>query len=322
VLTVTLDVTNRKAYLQNQNAYTRHETLTPATAELFGLGADSTPNDALAFLGKYNLHWWKMRGYGAHYETLVQSNDETCTISVPSSSGADFYYSSSITISQTDGKISLVNPQSFHVEWGQGSYDKAIGKYVCRNAYQNVDSVLKFDKDVTYSAYGSDSSLVTTFKGGVQTIIGVYVEETTDWQFVYSEDSEAYPKSGVVNGFEYQYLGIPFDNAVTAPKIATGSYIGTGVYGASNPNRLTFDFVPKIWGFYAAEGGGVHVAQAATMLVWGANGSWLIGRADSPVDIITTVLSYSGNTVSFYSTQGSYAQNNNQGYIYYYFAIG
>lgn len=30
-----------------------------------------------------------------------------------------------------------------------------------------------------------------------------------------------------------------------AAKIATGSYVGTGTYGASNPCSLTFDFVPR-----------------------------------------------------------------------------
>ena len=29
-------------------------------------------------------------------------------------------------------------------------------------------------------------------------------------------------------------------------KIQTGSYVGTGTYGASNPCSLTFDFVPKL----------------------------------------------------------------------------
>lgn len=30
------------------------------------------------------------------------------------------------------------------------------------------------------------------------------------------------------------------------PKIQTGSYVGTGLYGESNPNSLTFNFTPKI----------------------------------------------------------------------------
>ena len=34
--------------------------------------------------------------------------------------------------------------------------------------------------------------------------------------------------------------------ADATPKIVTGSYVGTGSYGASNPNTLTFDFAPKL----------------------------------------------------------------------------
>ena len=35
--------------------------------------------------------------------------------------------------------------------------------------------------------------------------------------------------------------------------VAIGSYVGTGVCGADNPNSITFDFEPKmVWVFYAA----------------------------------------------------------------------
>lgn len=34
-------------------------------------------------------------------------------------------------------------------------------------------------------------------------------------------------------------------------RIATGSYTGTGTYGASNPCSVTFDFVPKFFALYA-----------------------------------------------------------------------
>ena len=33
--------------------------------------------------------------------------------------------------------------------------------------------------------------------------------------------------------------------AQEATRIETGTYVGTGMYGADNPNSLTFDFVPK-----------------------------------------------------------------------------
>ena len=76
-----------------------------------------------------------------------------------------------------------------------------------------------------------------------------------DWEFLQSFDRDAYPDSGEQDGYEYQYLGVPFENAVTAPKIATGSYTGTGTYGSSNPNSLTFEFDPKIVFVYHAISG-------------------------------------------------------------------
>jgi len=53
LLTVTLDVDNRKAYLQNQNGFTKAETLTPATASLFGLGAEAVPDDVFGKIGAF-----------------------------------------------------------------------------------------------------------------------------------------------------------------------------------------------------------------------------------------------------------------------------
>ena len=37
-----------------------------------------------------------------------------------------------------------------------------------------------------------------------------------------------------------------FDDAESKAKIEVGSYVGTGTYGSSNPNTLTFGFEPKI----------------------------------------------------------------------------
>ena len=63
--------------------------------------------------------------------------------------------------------------------------------------------------------------------------------------YVHSADANEYPDGENLDGYYYVYKGIPLENAVSGPKIATGSYTGTGTYGVSNPNSLTFDFVPK-----------------------------------------------------------------------------
>ena len=65
--------------------------------------------------------------------------------------------------------------------------------------------------------------------------------------YVHSTDRTAYPDTGELNGFSYEYVGIPFENMPNMPvKIETGSYVGTGAVGSSNPNSLTFSFVPKL----------------------------------------------------------------------------
>lgn len=219
--------------------------LQDVTASLFGLNAYAVPDDLFSLLGKYNLHWWRMRGYGAHYETFIQESSNTTTLTSPDSSKTYYYFSDSIALSQTDGKISLVNPSSDYAEWGHYPFDKFAGKYVSRGSYENLDSVMKYGKDISISTSGTGSSIKTIITGERQTIAGGFVEETGAWQYIQSQDSEAYPKSGIVDNFEYQYLGIPFQNAVTAPKLATGSYKGTGTYGSSNPVKITCGFKPK-----------------------------------------------------------------------------
>ena len=80
-----------------------------------------------------------------------------------------------------------------------------------------------------------------------------FVDGIGPWEYVQSNDRKAYPDSGIVEGVEYQYLGIPFANIVTAPTIVTGSYVGTGTHGASNPNHITLAEPFKILCIYGMQ---------------------------------------------------------------------
>lgn len=73
-----------------------------------------------------------------------------------------------------------------------------------------------------------------------------WIDGIGDWEYIQSSDRDAYPDSGTQDGYEYQFLGRPLDNAVTAPKIEMGSYVGTGKYGGGSPNSLTIDAGTKI----------------------------------------------------------------------------
>lgn len=102
------------------------------------------------------------------------------------------------------------------------------------------------------------------------------------------------------------------------PQIATGSYTGTGTYGASNPNSLTFEFEPKILLVLSndATGGmlGIRAAQKATTGL-----ATYQGRDN---------IAFNQNVVSWYYIDGGnsstypYIQMNQASMSYYYIAIG
>lgn len=176
--------------------------LKDATAALFGLGTGAVPDDVLAFLGKYNQHWWRRR-----------------------------------------------------------------------------------------------SALVTD-----------------DWVYLTSADRNAYP-DGIDYEDEYEYLGIPFGNAVTAPTVETGSYKGTGTYGRSNPNSLTFDSIPL---FVLIFGG----TRGAMLLPTGSIGANLyISTVSGISNLLPLTVSLSDTTVSWYSSEDAYQQANVSDVTFQYVAI-
>ena len=100
-------------------------------------------------------------------------------------------------------------------------------------------------------------------------------------------------------------------------RIATGSYTGTGTYGASNPCSLTFNFVPKLVAIVCDSSGSIY--------------SYTILVHESPIGMDGTGLHVSwddvGKTVSWYTTESSssygpaYQLNHSRG-EYHYAAIG
>ena len=246
---------NMSGISQRGTALNKSNLLTDDTAALFGLDASAVPEAVFAFLGKYNQHWWKRTVdtplYG--YQEVKTSKTYLNIVDI-NYNGEAIEYSDKITISQTDGTITLSSPASMTMSVSSSSSNLStlrtkmstlLGKYfifknVCYFAPANASYEVSTEEDEdgyeTAYSYFSNIYTVTSVlynceKGAVDT--------------VYSNDRNAYPDSGSDGTYIYEYLGIPFENAVTAPKIATGSYVGTGTYGAGNPCSLTFDFAPK-----------------------------------------------------------------------------
>jgi hypothetical protein len=138
--------------------------------------------------------------------------------------------------------------------------------------------------------------------------------ETT---YVHSAERNAYPDSGTVDGLTYSYLGIPFEKTVTAPRVATGSYVGTGTYGSSNKTSITFDFVPKVVFISPKD---THTYNAFPYIV--GNTRFYLQQGSTTV---SNAVTWSGTKMSWYTiSSGASAESqcNTSGTTYYYVAIG
>lgn len=103
-------------------------------------------------------------------------------------------------------------------------------------------------------------------------------------------------------------------------KIETGSYVGTGQYGSSHPNQLSFEFEPKAVFIYWISSGNANNAIAALFPEGavayrsaGGNGQWFY------TDVLNAT--FGSNDISWYGS-GIDAQMNRNAIRYGYVALG
>jgi hypothetical protein len=125
-------------------------------------------------------------------------------------------------------------------------------------------------------------------------------------------------------------LGLP------GAQIETGSYTGTGTYGSSNPNSLTFGFEPKMVIISTSSNGEINSNHGATFGIWaktGSNPSLMLvfdasnykgNKTGSASSWSWNAATLNGNTLSWYYTDSQRQLNNNGQYYmpYHYLAIG
>lgn len=104
-------------------------------------------------------------------------------------------------------------------------------------------------------------------------------------------------------------------------KIATGSYIGTGGYGTKNRKSLTFSAPPKLLAVMPASNTSIG-QRGGFIALHGILSSRAGGIMDDVVgDWGQLYYTWEGNTVTWYSPNNEYSQQNNKGMTYCYFAI-
>lgn len=164
-------------------------------------------------------------------------------------------------------------------------------------------------------SYGHDGSSNASDSYGIRPALvlpSTFEVYTDSFGNVHTEQ-EYEPKITDVLG---NLISIPADQIKDGVKIATGSYIGTGTYGASNPNSLTFAFEPKFLSIgLAKEFSDGYVIPNVNFLLM-SNGGFACksnGAIYGKVD---------GKTVYWYSGSSVDNQLNTNNYEFTYIAIG
>ena len=242
----TYDMERADRPLQEGTPLNKAILLKDATAALFGLGTDAVPDDVLSQISAFENNlgnmwvWGKAEpdylapgssiDYGAEWKPICSITNTSLYI----------YYSDSYTI--VNGKAVLTNPSSIAGKdfTGNVNYFKPpiIGKYIQlinSSTYpaEGYNEVYKqaSNGDFKYEAptsFGNYLTLLSNFQTMSGNIIG----------YVLTSTNAAPTESGYV----FKSMGQLGDKV----RIATGSYTGTGTYGANNPNSLTFAFEPKL----------------------------------------------------------------------------
>ena len=229
-----------------------------STKALFGLDNEAVPDDVLAWLGKYNQYWWKRRANSSHWavklgvlspyslgRTLNQYYDLTfnCSTEVSVDSSGTVSQAGTLTTISANyvsySKLAALRGLYFKPQYGGFGFDYNSKTYIA----VDTSEIYYVPPSANYVRTGNNPYYMGI---DAQLVGSEWIDVIGDWEYIQSSERNAYPDSGTQDGYEYQFLGRPLDNAVTAPKIKTGSYIGTGVYGSNNPNNLTIDVGTKM----------------------------------------------------------------------------
>ena len=190
------------------DAYTKSETLTSDTSQMFGL-SNGTPEQVMQYLGKYAQYWWKVQILG-HYEQVrtpgsgywygISRNNNT------------FYYSDETGNNRTEA--SLISPKTsifYGYEFDSTKHPELLGHYirVLSSSVVWVPSTTSFYNGANPSGSSPNTYL---YINSFETITYKYIE-TQFVGYVQSNNRNAYPDSGEQDGYNYTYLGVPLSNA-------------------------------------------------------------------------------------------------------------
>ena len=337
--------------------------LKDSTAALYGL-TDATPDDVFECIGKYNIYWWKkwIPSHAGIAEVRTNISSET---KVLERHARTIQYSYELNINQSTGEYSLKNPINLEISSTTSSSTAVVAEaqkivdhapcYIT-NLESDPSAIYYVPQGATAGNLGTDATIFGHIYGkdseyayiAFQTSATIKAQWVTtqsgiippsDPIYLQSTNRNAYPDGGTQDGYEYKYLGTPFENAATAAKVATVSYTGVGTYGENSRCALTFDFAP-VWVFlmtwYISGDSRFDKSQMAGDFLASSNTCSLympcvpttdsqyigFGGTSASSDNLYGKKSEDGKTITWYSTSSASEQCNTQGYTYCFVAIG
>ena len=326
----TFDLTRADQPTQEGTPLNKATLLKDTTAALFGLGTDAVPDDVLHLLSRFqsglgNEYLWKKINVAAGYYE-IQTLKDSIYIIESETKLYTFKYSDSITIDEV-GNLSLTNPLTFTATYSQFRNDYGttlLGKYLDTTGLAHEAGIIFIPTNASINYYnGRQVDIRNSY------VISVgYDENRAFVGYVNSPSPDAYPPA-VSDGNTYMPLGQLGDKV----RIATGSYTGTGTYGASNPNSLTFSFEPKLV-FMFKDKFPVYgsVSSTTSYPVYGTTIGMtttysrslfnIYGRRSGDDYYLYAKKSSDGKTLSWYHEARADDQINGSGATYRYIAIG
>ena len=208
--------------------------------------------------------------------------------------GVDWRYSDSVTVTP-DGVVSLGGSpiQLILAGWSDPEECEVLkGKFACpvtTGSRFSTNEVVFFPNDTVFSKSSVSGGHVAINAEQYQIVTG-------------------YP--AIPAGTTIDYLGVLGDKT----RIETGSYVGTGTYGESNPNSLTFQFQPKFVVICK------ELAEANfVVLPYGVKSfiTYVGGASDN-----SSVFTWGEKSLTWYSVRGDTPQLNRAKANYRYVAFG
>lgn len=231
----------------------------------------------------------------------------------------DIYYSSEIAVN-TDNTMTLVNHKKMTLSLSQPLMVPE-GAYFIPNLFATGSVTTS---SLVYRA--KSNCLASLEKPGSITYMGISnvlrVAGSKSVELLTSINPNAH-YDGEVDADGYTYTAL---DPITAfvPRIQTGSYTGTGTYGANNPTRITASFSPKL-AVIASKNASGNCCSLAVVTPSGG-----FGCANPAQSIVQAQFHYleasvEGNTLSFFSRETSNGvnfQQNISGYTYDFVVVG